>query len=291
MAEDGEGGEGGEGGGGGGGGGEADWLWMLLGEMSGVAVAARRAPLGDLLQQLSEEEVGQLDGALKKRVLHLDFVRSAAADAADADPADADGGVQSDVVASPLTVAAFDALRADPSLASAVERRRARRERAEDLRFYAADAAELDAAVADYALWEQRWAVAVLRASEPATEGDSAAPEPLPPRRYFGLFGPRKPWRSRGAPKAEGGERDDRGDRTEGDERGEEGGAGRAQLVAAEREASSAAGRVAVLALERTKRRRTLSMHCSALLRRAAALGVSPGLPEGHLCFELSEAY
>ena len=61
--------------------------------------------------------------------------------------------------------------------------------------------------------------------------------------------------------------------------------------MAAEREASSAAGRVVVLALERTKRRRTLSMHCSALLRRAAALGVSPGLPEGHLCFELSEAY
>ena len=49
--------------------------------MSGVPVAARRAPLGDLLQQLSEEEVGQLDGALKKRVLHLDFVCSAAADA------------------------------------------------------------------------------------------------------------------------------------------------------------------------------------------------------------------
>ena len=145
-----------------------------------------------------------------------------------------------EVVASPLTLAAFMKMCQDPKLQALVERRREECERAEDLQNLASDVEDINKAAERYSLWEVLWSDAMIKAAEPSQYAAQ--------------------------------------------------GSGDSQNVASETRRTME-GAVAVLAIERTRRRRTLKVQCAELMRRAESLGVAPALSAGHLCYELCAEY
>ena len=251
----------------------SQWLYSVLSEMSETAaetLGEGRTPLGELLLQLglsdgaegegegdaSATVLARLDEVLRLGLLRLDFASEPALEApspegrvlvsssAVEEPTDElalqGGGSEaltwhSEVVASPLTLAAFAELHRDPTLQAALARRQAARERAEDLRFLREDVEEINEAARRYHSWELLWADAMLKLAK-------------------------------GEPPA-------------------------AIVSSSTAGFETVEGKVASLALERTRRRRTLSAPCKALLRRAEVLGVAPALTPDHLCHELSEEF